>query len=79
MKKLIAALLGIAGIFCMVLGGIPQLKQGASISVIGRADGPTSIFLAGRVGDKYSIGLIIAGAAAILTAIVLFLKKRKQN
>lgn len=43
-------------------------KRAAAISIIGGADGPTSIFLAGKVGDLYSVG---AGAAGVVLLLIL--------
>ena len=79
MKKLAGVCLGIAGVFCILFGGISKakLEKGTSISIIGGADGPTSVFLAGKTGDGFSIGLLVAGLLAIAAAVVLVLKKKK--
>lgn len=53
MKK---GLLGIFVLLCCGLSATVQAKEeeAASISIIGGADGPTSIFLAGKLGDDDS-------------------------
>ena len=48
----------------------------AAIGIIGGADGPTSIFIAGRIGTWP----LLAGAAAvmILVTIIYLVKKRRK-
>lgn len=49
-------------------------------TVIGSADGPTSIFLAGKIGfhKKHLIGSLCAGAL-LVTALVIFIVKQKKS
>ena len=56
-------------------------KVAASISIIGGADGPTSIFLAGKVNnnDLFITVLIIAAAALGFFFLRRILKHRKEN
>lgn len=46
-----------------------------SASVIGGSDGPTSIFLAGRLGTGFTIGVVVFVAAVLLLAACLVLWK----
>lgn len=61
---------------------VPDTENKAvSFSIIGGADGPTSIFLAGKIGNgvKYiaiTIGAIIV--AAILGAVLIYKKRKKR-
>ncbi|MCI8296649.1 MAG: sodium ion-translocating decarboxylase subunit beta [Lachnospiraceae bacterium] len=48
----------------------------ASIAIIGGADGPTSIFVAGKVGDGSVIALLVAGGILLVLAAVLFFRHR---
>ena len=50
-------------------------SEGASIGIIGGADGPTAIFVGGGI---VSTVLLIAGAACFIVAIAVFLKKRRK-
>ncbi|MBQ7920053.1 MAG: hypothetical protein IJ324_08960 [Lachnospiraceae bacterium] len=50
-----------------------EMSMSTSIGIIGGADGPTSIFLAGKVGEPW--GLYIVTAVVVLTTIVYFMKK----
>ena len=45
---------------------------------IGTADGPTAIFLAGKVGDGYILGAILAGIILVAAGVVIYRIKKKQ-
>lgn len=47
-----------------------------AISIIGGADGPTSVFLAGKIGDALGLGIFIFIIIVLIVAIYLY-KKRK--
>ncbi|MBR5509790.1 MAG: hypothetical protein IKV59_07035 [Lachnospiraceae bacterium] len=49
----------------------------SSVAVIGGADGPTSIFIAGRIGPS-TILLPLAGIAVIVTILYFLIKKFKK-
>lgn len=46
------------------------------VLVIGGADGPTSIFLAGKVGSDISSGLIVLGIVFVVLTVILWFRKR---
>lgn len=83
MRKVWIGLTDVLGIACIgITAAMEYLKHkkavSMSVSVIGGTDGPTSIFLAGTVGDlrPLQIGLAVAGALSLLTSLVLYLKSR---
>ena len=52
MKKRLGIIAGILGIVLAVIGIVLKQKENTAVSVIGGADGPTSIFIAGKLnGD----------------------------
>ena len=55
------------------------MQKGATVSVIGGADGPTSIFLAGKVGATVFWGVYVLGFVAVLfvVGIIVYIKKKK--
>lgn len=84
MRKVWAGITFILGILCigisLAMEYIKRRKNAVmSISVIGANDGPTSVFLAGTVGDlrPYQIGLAAAGLLALLASLILFLKNSR--
>ena len=50
----------------------------AAVSIIGGADGPTFIFLAGRVGAPL-IGIMVVGVILVLVGLILFKTKGKND
>lgn len=54
-------------------------SDAASIAIIGGADGPTSIFLAGKIGPPVDGLLIALFAAVIVTVVYVVVKKRKDG
>ena len=51
-------------------------KVTASIGIIGGADGPTSIFIAGNLGTPW--GIYFATAVVVVVTIIYFIKKHKK-
>lgn len=75
MKKLAAGVLSAVGAVILGYGifGIVSIKKAVSYSysVIGSADGPTSVFIAGKVGDGLWWTLIAIGGAILGLAVAL--------
>lgn len=64
MKKMYIVLIAIVGILILFIGiflyerthaSLYMDESGTSVSIIGGADGPTSVFIAGKVGDNTDI------------------------
>lgn len=77
MKKAIGIGIGIVGVLLAVFGIIFKVKQNIAVSVIGGADGPTSIFVAGKVGGDVSAFAIVAGIVLIVVCGILLFKKKR--
>ena len=73
MKNTISIICGILGIVGVLYGIVTKIKGNVSVSVIGGADGPTSVFLAGKLGNDYSTMAIIIGLGFIIISILLAL------
>lgn len=76
MKKVITIVTGVLGALFLVLGIIIKVKKQMSF-VIGGADGPTSVFLAGKLGSGPSFSAIGAGVVLLFVAVVLALTNHK--
>jgi oxaloacetate decarboxylase beta subunit len=72
MKKIIGSILIILGIGIAILSLIVKIKGQI---VIGGADGPTSIFIAGKVGGSFWVEIIVG---LVLFAIGVFMLVRKK-
>lgn len=77
MKKLVAVILGILGAMITVIGITSRKTTAVSIPIIGGADGPTSIFLAGKIGNGFFLSGIVLGIILILLAVILFNRWKK--
>lgn len=54
-----------------------KANMSTAVGVIGGADGPTSIFIAGRMGTPW--GLYIATAVVVIVTIIYFVKKHRKD
>lgn len=77
MKKYITGILGIAGAAVLAAGGYMKYKQVNAISIIGGSDGPTSIFIAGKLGSDICWGLIGVGAVLAGIALIIGIRRKK--
>ncbi len=83
MKKWIGGILGVIGAITLIWGIYTKIKRSisfssaASIGIIGAADGPTSIFLAGKLGSRYSIYGVICGAVLLMIGFIILIRKKK--
>ena len=77
MKKTIAIILGVMGLVLAGFSAVLKWKKQMSVSIIGGADGPTSIFLAGKVGNDFSVAGIVVGILLLVIAGFLMLRKKK--
>ena len=76
MKKRLGIIAGILGIVLAVIGIVLKQKENIAVSAIGGADGPTSIFIAGKLnGDSFSFLIVIGITLLILAGIVLYKRK----
>lgn len=78
MKKILGIILTVAGISTVIIGIILKVKTQMSVSIIGGADGPTAIFLAGKVGSIPVVTGIITGVGIVLLAVGIFMIIRKK-
>jgi oxaloacetate decarboxylase beta subunit len=75
MKKITGGILTILGMGIAILSLIAKIKGQMAVSIIGGADGPTSVFLAGKVGGNFFAGIIVG---VILLAVGIFLITKKK-
>ena len=70
------------GIMYLILNFIRRIytfamQKGVAVSIIGGADGPTSIFLAGKVGGSMIAYLVSLVVILIGVGIVIYIRKKK--
>lgn len=80
MKKAIGITLSVIGIIMAAISLVfkinEQISVTKSVSVIGGADGPTSIFVAGKIGGIPAITGIIVGIVLLAIGIFIFARKK---
>lgn len=79
--KIVLTLLSVIGIAMSAVTFYLQslYRSGATaISIIGGSDGPTSIFLAGKINGP-SVSVYIVTACLILATVVVFVKTGKKK
>ncbi|MBR5224416.1 MAG: sodium ion-translocating decarboxylase subunit beta [Clostridia bacterium] len=74
MKTKFLVTLAAFGVLLAAIGYGYENRYAASIGIIGGADGPTAIFVAGKTGM-----MLYAGIALVLTALVLILLRIRKN
>ncbi len=72
MKKVLNVVLAAIGAGLFGVGVTSMTKKAVAYSVIGGADGPTSVFIAGKIGDRIWWTLMIAGGLIIGLSVALF-------
>jgi oxaloacetate decarboxylase beta subunit len=75
MRKITGSILTILGMGITILSLIAKIKGQMAVSIIGGADGPTSVFFAGKVGGDFWAGIIVG---VIVFAVGIFLFTRKK-
>lgn len=84
-KKICSMIIGGIGIFLLCIGIGVELYLNqilgsiySSVGIIGGADGPTSIFVAGRINTSIHWVLIGIGVILIIVCIVSLMRKKKN-
>ena len=78
MKKFGAGIVALS-IIVFISGLIMKTKQRAAIGIIGGADGPTSVFVAGKVPEGLGIMGILCGMLLLTVGLYLILRKNRNK
>ena len=76
MKKVAGSIGCTIGFLLVVLGSVMKAKEHTAVSIIGGADGPTSVFVAGSLNGDLSISLILIGVVVLGIILIGYLKKK---
>ena len=76
MKKRLGIIAGILGIVLAVIGIVLKQKENTAVYFIGGADGPTYIFIAGKLNCDNFIFMIVVGIILLILAGVIFYKRK---
>ena len=78
MKKIMAVIVAVIGFLLIGWGVNLKMNNSVAISIIGGADGPTSVFIAGKIGDGM-IGGIILGGVIFTGLAIIFIRNNKKK
>lgn len=80
MKKVVGIILTVIGIvtaaISLILKVKGQMSVARSVSIIGGADGPTSIFIAGKIGGSSAVIGILVGIVLLTVGIFVIARKK---
>ena len=79
MKKVFGIGHCMVGIVLVISGAVMKLKGQTAVTVIGGADGPTAVFVAGKLNGDFSIMLILIGIVLLAVAAIVYWKKNGGN
>ena len=77
MSKTLGIVGGVIGILLVIWGIAMRTKENTAVSIIGGADGPTSIFVAAKLDEGFIHLILAVGVILIAAAVIMVLKKRR--
>ena len=79
MKKVVGGIITIIGIVMAAWGiHVYVFAKEATSILIGGADGPTSVFIAGKVGNGFGLDTIFVGIILVVSGVAIFIKSKKK-
>lgn len=75
MKK-IGIVATIVGAIIIIMGIVLKFMEEKTVSIVGGADGPTSVFVAGKIGNGSGMIGILVGIGIIVVGLIIILRKR---
>lgn len=79
MKKVFGIGSCIIGMLLVISGAMMKLKGQTAVTVIGSADGPTSMFVAGKLNGDFAVMLIVIGIILLAIAAMIYWKRKGGN
>lgn len=79
MKKIHGIVLAIIGIIARLFGIVLRLKENTAISIIGGADGPTSIYVAGKISNVPVTISVILGIVLLVIGVFVIIRNYKKK
>ncbi len=75
MKK-IGIVATIVGAIIIIMSIVLKFMEEKTVSIVGGADGPTSVFVAGKIGNGSGMIGILVGIGIIVVGLIIILRKR---
>lgn len=74
-----ALITGIIGTLFVGAGGVMKKNGNTTVSAIGGVDGPTSVFVAGKLNGDFAVLLLAIGIVLLLIAAIVYLRKKHRK
>ena len=75
MKKIAGMVIGVVGVGLSIVGIGMKLKESVPVSAVGGVDGPTAVFVAGRLDENAPVRLLVAGMCLLMAGAIMFRKR----
>lgn len=79
MKKIFGIGSCMMGLLLVISGAVMKMKGNTAVAVIGGADGPTSVFVAGKLNGDFSVMLMLTGIVLLAIAAIIYWKRKGGN
>lgn len=77
MKKVLWTFTCTVGMLLVVFGAALKMQENTAASIIGGADGPTSVYVVGKLNTNFPVVLMIIGIVVLAAAIIVCLRKKQ--
>lgn len=81
MRKIISSISAIVGVILLIIGIIANKNVGRNISksiVVRGTNGPTSVFIAGKINKSMVVLSIATGVILLIMGIIMLISKKKM-
>lgn len=77
MKKVLWTFTCTVGMLLVVFGAALKMQENTAVSIIGGADGPTSVYVVGKLNTNFPVVLMIIGIVVLAAAIIVCLRRKQ--
>lgn len=77
MKKVLWIFTCTVGMLLVVFGAALKMQENTAASIIGGADGPTSVYVVGKLNTNFPVVLMIIGIVVLAAAIIVCLRRKQ--
>lgn len=77
MKKVLWTFTCTVGMLLVVFGAALKMQENTAASIIGGADGPTSVYVVGKLNTNFPVVLMIIGIVVLAAAIIVCLRRKQ--
>ena len=76
MEKVMGIISCVIGVLLIVFGIIMKIQEKITAVIIGKADGPTSVYIAGKLNSDIINFLMLTGSILLAIVLISYLKRK---